>query len=252
MICSEILLVLVLIILAWMVWILMNGDNGFSNIKKEKFTGTIELPQNKPGMLTPSQLKAQEDRMQPVDIQPVVGPELESFAGEGNTLRNNISSLINRRFGINRPNKPNETEKPDDTKQPERKVEAPAEDEKFTPEIKYEGFANVSGYGDMTHDAAPFKGASVEDDGKYLTVKYSGLVDGAPGEAVQIEGTDLLTAPLVDNMLYTNSIANVNRNASQDLRGDIPVQFNESYTPFYSSTIYGAPLSQHTMTIGTV
>ena len=104
----------------------------------------------------------------------------------------------------------------------------------------------------MTHDAAPFKDAQVEDDGKYLTVKYTGLVDGIPGEAVQIEGTDLLTAPLVDNMLYTNSIANVNRNASQDLRGDIPVQFNESYTPFYSSTIYGAPLSQHTMTIGTI
>ncbi len=84
------------------------------------------------------------------------------------------------------------------------------------------------------------------------TVKFTGMVDGTPGDVIQIEGTDLLTAPLVDNMLYTNSIANTNRNASQDLRGDIPLQFNESYTPFYSSVIYGAPLSQKQMTIGTI
>jgi hypothetical protein len=251
MICSEILLVLVLIVLAWMVWLLMSGDD-FTNSKKEKFTGTIDLPQMKPGMLTPRQLKAQEDRMKPVDIQPVVGPELENFAGDKDTLRGRISSLIHRRFGLNKEKPANEAKQPYGPTEPEQKASEKTESETFTPEIKYEGFANVSGYGDMTHDAAPFKGATVEDDGKYLTVKYSGLVDGTPGEAVQIEGTDLLTAPLVDNMLYTNSIANVNRNASQDLRGDIPVQFNESYTPFYSSTIYGAPLSQHTMTIGTL
>ena len=73
-----------------------------------------------------------------------------------------------------------------------------------------------------------------------------------PGDVIQIEGTDLLTAPLVDNMLYTNSIANTNRNASQDLRGDLPLQFNDTYTPFYSSVIYGAPLSQKQMTIGNI
>ena len=82
------------------------------------------------------------------------------------------------------------------------------------------------------------------------TVKYSGLVDAEPGDVIQIEGTDLLTAPLVDNMLYTNSIANTNRNASNDLRGDIPLQFNKTYTPFNSSTIYGAPRSEKVMTIG--
>ena len=36
-----------------------------------------------------------------------------------------------------------------------------------------------------------------------------------------INGTDLLAAPLVDRFHSLNSIANVNRNASQDLRGDI-------------------------------
>lgn len=115
--------------------------------------------------------------------------------------------------------------------------------------IVYERFANVSGVADSLHGAAPFKNNMVEEDDKYATVKYTGLVDANPEDVLQIEGTDLLTAPLVDNMLYTNSIANTNRNASQDLRGDLPLQFNETYTPFYSSVIYGAPLSEKTMTI---
>ena len=105
---------------------------------------------------------------------------------------------------------------------------------------------------DSVYGAAPFGGKAEMDEGQFATVKYSGLVDGKPGDVIQIEGTDLLTAPLVDNMLYTNSIANTNRNASQDLRGDIPLQFNDTYTPFYSSVIYGAPLSQKQMTIGNI
>ena len=118
--------------------------------------------------------------------------------------------------------------------------------------INYENFANAEGVVDNAHNAAAFKNANEMTDGMYATVKYTGLAEGSPNDVIQIEGTDLLTAPLVDNMLYTNSIANTNRNASQDLRGDIPLQFNETFTPFYSSTIYGAPLSQHTMTIGSV
>ena len=118
------------------------------------------------------------------------------------------------------------------------------------PKINYEHFqANVDGIADTVNGAAPFAGKSEMDEGKFATVKYSGLVDAKPGDVIQIEGTDLLTAPLVDNMLYTNSIANTNRNASNDLRGDIPLQFNDTYTPFYSSVIYGAPLSQKQMTI---
>jgi hypothetical protein len=117
-------------------------------------------------------------------------------------------------------------------------------------EIKYEGFANADGVVDNAHNAATFKNGKEVADGMYATVNYTGLAEASPNDVIQIEGTDLLTAPLVDNMLYTNSIANTNRNASQDLRGDIPLQFNETYTPFYSSTIYGAPLSQHSMNIG--
>ena len=117
--------------------------------------------------------------------------------------------------------------------------------------IKYETFAaNVGGIADSVYGAAPFGGKMAIDEGDMAKVNYTGLADGNPGDVIQIEGTDLLTAPLVDNMLYTNSIANTNRNASQDLRGDIPLQFNNNYTPFYSSVIYGAPLSQKQMTIG--
>jgi hypothetical protein len=130
-------------------------------------------------------------------------------------------------------------------------VAQPTAPEQFTNmTINYENFANAEGIVDSAHNAAAFKNADEMTDGMYATVKYTGLADGSPNDVIQIEGTDLLTAPLVDNMLYTNSIANTNRNASQDLRGDIPLQFNETFTPFYSSTIYGAPLSQHTMTIG--
>jgi hypothetical protein len=120
---------------------------------------------------------------------------------------------------------------------------------KMSDTIKYDN-ADISGMNEEVHGAAPFGSKGGVEDGKFATVKYSGLVDAKPGDVIQIEGTDLLTAPLVDNMLYTNSIANTNRNASQDLRGDIPLQFNDSYTPFYSSVIYGAPLSQKQMTIG--
>jgi hypothetical protein len=120
------------------------------------------------------------------------------------------------------------------------------------PQINYENFANAPGIVQEVKNVepAPFKENKPEDNGLYASVKYSGLVDANPNDSLQIEGTDLLTAPLVDNMLYTNSIANTNRNASQDLRGDIPLQFNDTYTPFYSSVIYGAPLSQKQMTIG--
>ncbi len=120
--------------------------------------------------------------------------------------------------------------------------------------INYENFENAPGPVEEVTGAEPavFKNAEDMEETQYAKVNYTGLVDANPEDVLQIEGTDLLTAPLVDNMLYTNSIANTNRNASNDLRGDIPLQFNESYTPFYSSVIYGAPLSERSMTIGSL
>jgi hypothetical protein len=118
--------------------------------------------------------------------------------------------------------------------------------------IVYEKFENAEGIYDASLGAAPFGGSPQINTTDYAQVQYTGLVDANPNDIIQIEGTDLLTAPLVDNMLYTNSISNTNRNASQDLRGDISLTFNETYTPFYSSVIYGAPLSQKVMTLGSL
>ncbi len=131
---------------------------------------------------------------------------------------------------------------------------APVENNTESISINYENMENAPGPVDMVGGAEPavFKGAADMEESQYAKVKYTGLVDANPEDVLQIEGTDLLTAPLVDNMLYTNSIANTNRNASNDLRGDIPLQFNESYTPFYSSVIYGAPLSERAMTLGSL
>jgi len=122
------------------------------------------------------------------------------------------------------------------------------------PKINYEHMENAPGPVEQVGGAEPavFKNAEDIEESQYAKVNYTGLVDANPEDVLQIEGTDLLTAPLVDNMLYTNSIANTNRNASNDLRGDIPLQFNESYTPFYSSVIYGAPLSERAMTLGSL
>ena len=120
------------------------------------------------------------------------------------------------------------------------------------PKINYETFADAPGAVEVVPNVRPaaFKDKKVEDDGLYATVNYTGLVDANPNDSLQIEGTDLLTAPLVDNMLYTNSISNVNRNASQDLRGDISVQFDKNYTPFYTSTIAGVDRLGGSMNIG--
>ena len=46
------------------------------------------------------------------------------------------------------------------------------------PKINYEHFqANVDGIADTVNGAAPFAGKSEMDEGKFATVKYSGLVD---------------------------------------------------------------------------
>jgi hypothetical protein len=98
--------------------------------------------------------------------------------------------------------------------------------------INYEPF-EVMGYDVNTN----LQGANVQD----ITSQPTTVND----DVLLVDGTDLLTAPLVDRFYSVNSISNVNRNASNDLRGDIPVEYNENYTPFYQSTIWGEPLTTH-------
>ena len=78
-------------------------------------------------------------------------------------------------------------------------------------------------------------GAPIDEMNDTLTVD-------AESDDLEIDGTDLLAAPLADRFHSLNSIANVNRNSSNDLRGDIEIKYNDKYTPFYSSHIYGEPL----------
>ena len=61
-------------------------------------------------------------------------------------------------------------------------------------------------------------------------------------DVLQIEGTDLLAAPLAKRFYSVNSVANINRNASNDLIGDIAIPYDENYSPWYQSAIRGDPI----------
>lgn len=50
-----------------------------------------------------------------------------------------------------------------------------------------------------------------------------------------IEGTNLLLFPLIKKVHNQNSVSNVNRNQSRDLRGDVYTNYSGNYTPFYSN-----------------
>ena len=50
-----------------------------------------------------------------------------------------------------------------------------------------------------------------------------------------IRGTNLLLFPLIEKVYNQNSVANVNRNQSKDLRGDVYTNYSSEYTPFYSN-----------------
>jgi hypothetical protein len=219
-------MVLALAVLAYLVYITMTGSEKFANkpmpaakpMRKAEHMGCSINPQ-------PVVIPQPMNMMQPIEakVEPKVEPKVETFVAQPQIVYDApVAQPIAQPVA-----------------QPESK-------------IKYEQFADVGGIADTVHGAAPFGSKPVMDEGDMAKVNYTGMVDGTPGDVIQIEGTDLLTAPLVDNMLYTNSIANTNRNASQDLRGDIPLQFNDTYTPFYSSVIYGAPLSEKQMTIGRI
>ncbi len=213
---SRVLMILALAILAYLVWITMSDCDTFKNELKKK------MPQE--NFVQVKEVKEVKEVQAPV-AAPVPAP-IEHFTQE-QIVYAPVEQVQVEHFQV------------------------PTEPAQPAPQINYEQTpANIDGIAESVNGAAPFAGKSEMDEGKFATVKYSGLVDAKPGDVIQIEGTDLLTAPLVDNMLYTNSIANTNRNASNDLRGDIPLQFNDTYTPFYSSVIYGAPLSQKQMTIG--
>lgn len=61
-------------------------------------------------------------------------------------------------------------------------------------------------------------------------------------DEIQVEGTDALIAASSDRFYSVDTKGQTNRNASNDLRGDLPIAYNANYTPFNQSAIYGEPL----------
>jgi hypothetical protein len=230
MILSRILMILALAVLAYLVFLIMSSQENFKSDMKQNKNSKNKSDNLQNG--TPKK-KEQFNNNTGCNVNPQ--PEIHHIV-QSPKQDNFVAASENIVYNQEKPNV-------------EQKI---SYDETPKNNIKYEKFADVGGIADTVNGAAPFGGKPEMDEGDFAKVSYTGMVDGTPGDVIQIEGTDLLTAPLVDNMLYTNSIANTNRNASQDLRGDIPLQFNETYTPFYSSVIYGAPLSQKQMTIGNI
>ena len=102
------------------------------------------------------------------------------------------------------------------------------------PKMNLNSPADLSNINEINYASVPsnFKGSQV-----------SGETNDDVNDVYKVDGTDLLAAPLADRFYYTNSIANVNRNASSDLRGDIAISYNDTFTPFYQSSIYGEPLT---------
>ena len=106
---------------------------------------------------------------------------------------------------------------------------------------------NVTGtiFGNMW-DSSNISGLSKNSNPEfsYATIKD---IKGLPSNknfdpaSLLIDSSNFLCAPLSNNLYYTNSIANVNKNASQDLRGDICVKYNNAGNMFNNSTIYGEP-----------
>lgn len=227
---SQVLMVIALAVLAYMVCITMNGTEVFSTCKKtnpqterrvaptERRVAPTERRVAPPMTRTPPQMDNQEN--------------FESGQLRAKLLKeNNTGELINDNNTISTNSIPEPT--------------APSS-QLFSdiPRQKQMTFPSVS-----LDDKTPFNNSSTSEI-NYASVPDTFIGSQSNGETVEdvndvykVDGTDLLAAPLADRFNYTNSIANVNRNASNDLRGDISLPYNDKFTPFNQSSIYGEPLT---------
>ncbi len=76
---------------------------------------------------------------------------------------------------------------------------------------------------------------------KFSNVDEKSMVKEVDGELL-VEGSDALIVTASDRFYHIDTKGQLNRNASNDLRGDLPIPYNESYTPFNQSGIVGDPL----------
>ena len=94
-------------------------------------------------------------------------------------------------------------------------------------EINYENFEAVPAVDELA--AAP--------------VTQTVTVEEAEDDGLQIESTDALIAPQADRFTGVNSIAQVNKNASHDLRGDYSaIPYNNDLSPWMNSASQGDPI----------
>ena len=122
-----------------------------------------------------------------------------------------------------------------------------------------DGFTNSDNTFDYTenfepHDATPDMGdnAAPKDEVANQDVNFKPALDNSKvlennvtqddNEELLVEGTDALIAASSDRFYSIDTKGQTNRNASNDLRGDLPIAYNEKYTPFNQSAIYGEPL----------
>ena len=195
---SQILMVIALVVLAYMVWITINGNSNKQNEEdcskdNEYFTS------------------GKHNRILPLT---------ENFTGVEDN--DNNARMIIKETPVAKQINVEPTQLSEYTKPltfPAANTNAPV---------------NNTGINEISYASVP---------ATFVGSKPSGETNEDVNQVYKVDGTDLLAAPLADRFYYTNSIANVNRNATHDFRGDIPVAYNDNYTPFYQSAIYGEPLT---------
>ena len=205
---SKILMFLALLILAYMVWITLNNDEICESDMLPKYS----LPANQSNQPT----KKTEHFYNPFKREKLP-PRSESFANGIDDTTSGAKILSNEQ--VVSPSMPS--------------VEQPQLVNTY-PQMNSNSPANTSNINEISYASVPstFKGSQA-----------SGETKDDVNDVYKVDGTDLLAAPLADRFYSPNSIANLNRNASSDLRGDIAISYNDTYTPFYQSSIYGEPLT---------
>ena len=116
----------------------------------------------------------------------------------------------------------------------------------YNPQNK-DNMKNVTGaiFGNMWDNTKKIDGNSHQEFSYDTVTNIKGIHSNKDFDpaSLLIDSSNFLCAPICNNLFYTNSVANVNKNASQDLRGDICVKFNNAGNMFNNSTIYGEPMT---------
>jgi len=239
MILSQILMVISLVVLAYMVWIAMSG----SGTKSPTPTGNTENFGQPKLKDTP---KKSEDfgNFNPINVKsnipaapyPAPNPESGDVSDViiNYSIGSNNTNSIKNIAAIKGANDTNIIES--NYKKPEGFESQGTGNVFINP--PYQSNDNIKGVVDLSNSDINAAAYVPQPEPSGQAPQTEDVND-----VYKVDGTDFLSAPLADRFYYTNSIANVNRNASHDFRGDIPTPYNDKLTPFYQSAIYGEPMT---------